>query len=202
MPNGAKSPMDLGEDAVNLAQNLVQQGISVEQLLKGMNPEEINKFLVSQYNLLNEKYEELKRQLTELQGDLKDEEQNTAQRIERILALMTSNMAFIKQMIQIEDVNNDKLVEQEKINNRQELQVASLIERQNRFAVGMSTMDKNFKTIMSEIQKLKAKDVEHDKFQWKVTVLAGVAISVFVWLMTGDNLAKLTVLLVSLSGQK
>lgn len=202
MSNDAKSPEKQGEDAISLVENLTSQGVSVDAILKGMKPDAIHTFLVNQYNLLHEKYESMEEQLRKIEEDIQKDNQETTQRIERILALMTSNLTFIKQMIQLEGVNNDKLTDQEKINNRQELQMANLIDRQNRFAVSLTAMDKNNKTIMSEIEKLKAKDVEHDKFQVKVMTVASIIMAVITWLMTGDNLAKLTVFLVNFTGQQ
>lgn len=202
MADEGKSPEKSGADTAQLVHDLSSQGISVEQVLKGMEPQQIYAFLISQYNMLAERYTSMEQQLRNLESLVKSDSKETTQRIERILALMTSNLTFIKQMIQLEDVNNDKLVEQEKVNNRQELQVATLIERQNRYAVSLATMDKNNHTIMEEIAKLKEKDVEHDKFQVKVMTIASVISGIAIWLLTGDNLAKLTVFLVSITGPK
>lgn len=202
MSNDAKSPDNSGEDAIKLVSDFSHQGISVDQLLKGMSQPDVISFLISQYNTLKERYEGLEQQLKKLESLLKSDHRETAQRIERILALMTSNLTFIKQMIQLEDANNDKLTEQEKLNNRQELQAASFIERQNQLSVSLATMDKNNHIIMDEIAKLKTKDLEHDQFEFKVMTVASVVSAIIFWLMTGDNLAKLTVFLSSLTGHK
>lgn len=202
MSNDSKSPENTGEDASKLVSDFSHQGISVDQILKGMTQLDVNTFLISQYHTLEERYESLEKQLKKLESLLKSDHRETAQRIERILALMTSNLSFIKQMIQLEDANNDKFTDQEKLNNRQELQVASLIERQNQLAVSLATMDKNNHTIMDEIAKLKTKDIEHDQFKFKVMTVASVVSAILFWLMTGDNLAKLTVFLLNLTGQK
>ena len=167
-----------------------------------MEPQKIYTFLIGQYNMLSERYTSIEQQLRRLETLVKSDSKETTQRIERILALMTSNLTFIKQMIQLEDVDNDKLVEQEKVSNRQDLQVATLIERQNRYAVSLATMDKNNHTIMEEIAKLKEKGVEHDKFHIKVMTIASVVSGIAIWLLTGDNLAKLTVFLVNITGSK
>ena len=202
MTDDAKSPEKSGADTAQLVHDLSSQGISVEQVLKGMEPQKIYTFLIGQYNMLSERYTSIEQQLRRLETLVKSDSKETTQRIERILALMTSNLTFIKQMIQLEDVDNDKLVEQEKVSNRQDLQVATLIERQNRYAVSLATMDKNNHTIMEEIAKLKEKGVEHDKFHIKVMTIASVVSGIAIWLLTGDNLAKLTVFLVNITGSK
>lgn len=202
MTDDAKSSEKSGADTAQLVHDLSSQGISVEQVLKGMEPQKIYTFLIGQYNMLSERYTSIEQQLRRLETLVKSDSKETTQRIERILALMTSNLTFIKQMIQLEDVDNDKLVEQEKVSNRQDLQVATLIERQNRYAVSLATMDKNNHTIMEEIAKLKEKDVEHDKFHIKVMTIASVVSGIAIWLLTGDNLAKLTVFLVNITGSK
>lgn len=202
MTDDVKSPEKSGADTAQLVHDLSSQGISVEQVLKGMEPQKIYTFLIGQYNMLSERYTSIEQQLRRLETLVKSDSKETTQRIERILALMTSNLTFIKQMIQLEDVDNDKLVEQEKVSNRQDLQVATLIERQNRYAVSLATMDKNNHTIMEEIAKLKEKDVEYDKFHIKVMTIASVVSGIAIWLLTGDNLAKLTVFLVNITGSK
>ena len=202
MTDDVKSPEKSGADTAQLVHDLSSQGISVDQVLKGMEPQQIYAFLIGQYNMLSERYTSIEQQLRRLETLAKSDSKETTQRIERILALMTSNLTFIKQMIQLEDVNNDKLVEQEKVSNRQDLQVATLIERQNRYAVSLATMDKNNHTIMEEIAKLKEKEVEHDKFHIKVMTIASVVSGIAIWLLTGDNLAKLTVFLVNITGSK
>ena len=202
MTDDVKSPEKSGADTAQLVHDLSSQGISVEQVLKGMEPQKIYTFLIGQYNMLSERYTSIEQQLRRLETLVKSDSKETTQRIERILALMTSNLTFIKQMIQLEDADNDKLVEQEKVSNRQDLQVATLIERQNRYAVSLATMDKNNHTIMEEIAKLKEKDVEYDKFHIKVMTIASVVSGIAIWLLTGDNLAKLTVFLVNITGSK
>lgn len=202
MTDDVKSPEKSGADTAQLVHDLSSQGISVDQVLKGMEPQQIYAFLIGQYNMLSERYTSIEQQLRRLETLAKSDSKETTQRIERILALMTSNLTFIKQMIQLEDVNNDKLVEQEKVSNRQDLQVATLIERQNRYAVSLATMDKNNHTIMEEIAKLKEKEVEHDKFHIKVMTIVSVVSGIAIWLLTGDNLAKLTVFLVNITGSK
>lgn len=202
MSNDAKPSENTGEDAANLLANLSKQGVSVDDIIKGMQPDAIHSFLIKQYNLLSDKYITMEEQLRHLESALHNDNGNTNQRIERILALMTSNLAFIKQIIQIEDDTNGKIADQEKVNNHQELQISGLIDRQNRLVSSLNALNTNNTTIMNEIEKLKAKDVDHDKFQIKVISITSVIIAIITWLATGDNLAKLTMFLMNLNGQK
>lgn len=148
---------------------------------------------------MNERYTSIEDQLKQLRDLVKDDEKDINQRIERILSLMTSNMTFIKQMIQIEDTDNEKLTEQEKINARQELQFAGLVDRQNRFSMSLVSIDNNTKAILAELGKLKAKSIQHDQFHIKLAVIGTVVLSIGAWLLAGDNLTKLIVALKQLS---
>lgn len=191
MPNAAKSSDISGENALNVLKNMTNQDIPVDKLLSSMDRQEVIKFLLGQYNLLDERMTSLESSFKQLQEMSKEEGRDTAQRIERILSLMTSNMAFIKQMIQLEDVNTDKLTEQEKINANQELQFTGLIDRQNRFAMCLTSIDNNTKAILEEISKLKARATQNDQFHFRLVVIGSIAIGVVTWLMTGDNLMKI-----------
>jgi len=195
MANDAKSPDVSGEDALSVLQNMTSQGIPVDKVLESMEPTDVMKFLMGQYNLLNQHYQSLEEQLKQLKELVKDDEKDTSHRIERILTLMTSNMAYIKQMIQIEDINNEKLTEQEKINAKQELQFSGLMDRQNKFAISLANFDNNTKAILKELGKLKAKTIQHDQFNLRLVTIGSITIGVGAWLLTGDNLAKLIVAL-------
>lgn len=114
---------------------------------------------------------------------------------------MTSNMAFIKQIVQIEDANNDKLLEQERINQKQELQFSSMMDKQNRFSQSLKNMDANTRAILKEIEQLKANDQKHDNFRFRVLAVASIVTGVVVWLMTGDNFAKLVIIINEVTGK-
>lgn len=195
MVDGDKSSVKPGGYSLETLNKLAQQGVSVEDLLKKMSPQEINDFLVSQYKFLSDKYDSIEEQFKSTSDIIRKGNDDTSQRMQRILSLMTANLAFMKQMIQLEDDSSDKLAEQERVNAKQELQFSSVIDRQNRFAQSLANMDKNSQAIIKEIEKLKEKCAEHDKFQIRVTTIVTLITGALAWLMTGDNFAKLIVFL-------
>lgn len=195
MADGDKSSVKPGGYSLETLNKLAQQGVSVEDLLKKMSPQEINDFLVSQYKFLSDKYDSIEEQFKSTSDIIRKGNDDTSQRMQRILSLMTANLAFMKQMIQLEDDSSDKLAEQERVNAKQELQFSSVIDRQNRFAQSLANMDKNSQAIIKEIEKLKEKCAEHDKFQIRVTTIVTLITGALAWLMTGDNFAKLIVFL-------
>ena len=202
MGDESKTPGNIGENVFDSIQKRLKQGESLESILKEVDPAELYTFFTSQYQLLKDKYDSLAEQLQKVTTSFNRGDKDAIARIERIMNLMTSNMAFIKQIIQIEDVNNDKLVAQEKINQKQELQYASIIEKQNRFSQSLKNMDTNTRAILEEIENLKANDQKHDNFRFRVITIASIASGVVLWLLTGDNLAKLVIIINQFTGTK
>ena len=202
MGDESKMPGNTGENVFDSIQKRLKQGESLESILKEVDPAELYTFFTSQYQLLQDKYDSLSEQLQKVTSSFNRGDKDAIARIERIMNLMTSNMAFIKQIIQIEDVNNDKLVAQEKINQKQELQYASIIEKQNRFSQSLKNMDTNTRAILEEIENLKANDQKHDNFRFRVITIASIASGVVLWLLTGDNLAKLVIIVNQFTGTK
>lgn len=194
MADANNLPVNSGENILDSIRNKISQGSTLEQALAGVDLKELYTFFDEQYSLLKDKYDSLSEQISSIANSLKRNDTEMVQRIERIMNLMTSNMSFIKQIIQIEEANNDKLAEQEKINMKQELQFSSLVEKQNRFSQSLKNMDTNTRAILQEIEVLKANDVSHDKFRYKIITIASVVTGIVVWLLTGDNLAKLVIL--------
>lgn len=202
MADESKMPGNTGENVFDSIQKRLRQGESLEAILKEVDPKDLCAFFHQQYSLLQDKYDSLAEQLQKVTEQFNRGDKDAIARIERIMNLMTSNMAFIKQIIQIEDANNDKLLAQEKLNQKQDLQYASIIERQNRFSQGLKNMDTNTRAILEEIENLKANDQKHDNFRFKVITIASIVTTVVLWLMAGDNLAKLVVIISEFSGGK
>ena len=201
MENGDKDPENTGENVLDSIQKKLKQGDTLEQALNGVDPKDLYLFFTQQYQLLSGKYDSLIEQLNKATTLFSRGDKDAISRIERIMNLMTSNMAFIKQIVQIEDVNNDKLLEQERINQKQELQFSSMMDRQNRFAQSLKNMDANTRAILKEIEQLKANDRKHDNFRFRVLAVASIVTGVVVWLMTGDNFAKLVIIVNEITEQ-
>lgn len=194
MENGDKNPENTGENVFDSIQKKLKQGDTLEHALNGVDPADLYLFFTQQYQLLSGKYDSLIEQLNKATTLFSRGDKDAISRIERIMNLMTSNMAFIKQIVQIEDANNDKLLEQERINQKQELQFSSMMDKQNRFAQSLKNMDANTRAILKEIEQLKANDRKHDNFRFRVLAVASIVTGVVVWLMTGDNFAKLVII--------
>ena len=202
MGDESKMPGNTEGNVFDSIQKRLRQGESLDAILKEVDSKELCSFFQQQYNLLQDKYASLSEQLQKVTELLERKDKDAIARIERIMNLMTSNMAFIKQIIQIEDVNNDKLLAQEKLNQKQELQYASIIEKQSRFSQSLKNMDTNTRAILEEIENLKANDQKHDNFKFKVVTIASIAAGIVLWLMTGDNLTKLMIIVNEFTGAK
>ena len=201
MGNDNKESENPGENVLDSIQKKLKQGDTLEQALNGVDPKDLYLFFTQQYQLLSGKYESLTEQLNKVTTLFSRGDKDAIARIERIMNLMTSNMAFIKQIVQIEDANNDKLLEQERINQKQELQFSSMMDKQNRFSQSLKNMDANTRAILKEIEQLKANDQKHDNFRFRVLAVASIVTGVVVWLMTGDNFAKLVIIINEVTGK-
>lgn len=201
MGNDNKESENPGENVLDSIQKKLKQGDTLEQALNGVDPKDLYLFFTQQYQLLSGKYESLTEQLNKVSTLYSRGDKDAIARIERIMNLMTSNMAFIKQIVQIEDANNDKLLEQERINQKQELQFSSMMDKQNRFSQSLKNMDANTRAILKEIEQLKANDQKHDNFRFRVLAVASIVTGVVVWLMTGDNFAKLVIIVNEITGK-
>ena len=201
MGNDNKESENPGENVLDSIQKKLKQGDTLEQALNGVDPKDLYLFFTQQYQLLSGKYESLTEQLNKVTTLFSRGDKDVIARIERIMNLMTSNMAFIKQIVQIEDANNDKLLEQERINQKQELQFSSMADKQNRFSQSLKNMDANTRAILKEIEQLKANDQKHDNFRFRVLAVASIVTGVVVWLMTGDNFAKLVIIINEITGK-
>lgn len=190
-------------DASDKIPNSVNDGsahdLPIGAILKGMNQDEINRYILSNFTRLNTQYEELSEQFREIASVIKSGNKNVTDRIEHILTLMTSNMMFVKQMIQLENSSLTRLDDQEKVDAKLELQFSTIINRQNQFAQCIENMNNNSKAILTEIEQLRANDINNDKFKTKVTLIASLCTVVVYWLISSLNLSNVAALISELS---
>ena len=164
----------------------------------GMSVEEIRQYVQIQYAMLEEKGVSLQQQLVDLKKQIYSDNDSVIQRIERVLALMNTQMALIKQMVELVDNFGDRLHEQEEFKTKHELEYIGIVERQNRFAANMQNMVENSKQIFMELEEIKSHQEQHDKFQWRFVIAFSIGASIVIWLVTGDHFANLLKLI---SGQ-
>ena len=172
-----------------------EQGLPIRAILKNVPPEQVHEYLLSHCEKLQQQCNELATQYKEIASSMSKNNADMVDRIDHILTLMTSHMMFIKQMIVIEEKTSARLDSQEKLNAKQELSFAGVIDRQNRFAQSVDNMNKNTKKIMEEIEYLRSKEVDNDKFKSRILLLGSIGTAVLYWLMSGNNLTKVLVFL-------
>lgn len=177
----------------------IARGVPIESILKSMPQERINAYLLAQVERLSKQHDDLAEQFRTVISAVKVGNKNVTDRIEHILALMTSNMMFVKQMIQFESSSMARLDDQEKTDAKLELQFSTVINRQNQFSQCIENMNKNSKALLEAIEELRANDVNNDKFKTKVTVIASLCAIVIYWIMSGLNLGKIIEFIQSLA---
>ena len=182
-------------DFENIVKVGSEQGLPISAILQSMSNEQINEYLLSHCEKLQEQCDTLSAQYKEIASTMSKSNADVVDRIDHILSLMTSHMMFIKQMIEIEEKTSVRTDSQEKLNAKQELAFAGLIDRQNRFSQAVDNMNKNTKKIMEEIEYLRSKEVENDKFRSRMLLIGSIGSIVLYWLMSGNNLTKVLVFL-------
>ncbi len=185
----------LSADFVDQIKSGSDQGLPIDTILKRMNQDEINAFVITQYNNLSRQFKDLSDQYQTVIDHAKKNNKEIIDRIEHILSLMTANMAFIKQLVQITDVTTARLGEQEKMNSKQELAFANLVSNQNRFSQCLDNMSKNNVAIVKAMEELKSKVDAHDKFNAKIAILISIGTLVIGWIMSGTNFSQIMVLI-------
>ena len=185
----------LRADFVDQIKSGSDQGLPIDTILKRMSQDEINAFVITQYNNLSRQFKDLSDQYKTVIEHAKKNNKEIIDRIEHILSLMTANMAFIKQLVQITDVTTARLGEQEKMNSKQELAFANLVSNQNRFSQCLDNMSKNNVAIVKAMEDLKSKVDEHDKFNAKIAILISIGTLVIGWIMSGTNFSQIMVLI-------
>ena len=185
----------LSADFVDQIKDGSDQGLPMETILKRMSQDEINAFVLTQYNNLSRQYRDLADQYKTVIEHAKKNNKEIIDRIEHILSLMTANMAFIKQLVQITDVTTARLNEQEKLNSKQELAFANLVSNQNRFSQCLDNMSKNNVAIVKAMEELKSKVDSHDKFNAKIAILISIGTLVIGWIMSGTNFSQIMILI-------
>lgn len=172
-----------------------KKGLPIDVVLKGMGQSEVNSYLFLQYDLIEDQYNKLVEQYNTVLHDVKKGNKELIGRIEHILSLMSANMAFIKQLVALIDTSTARLDEQEKINTRQELSLASFVDKQNQLSQCLTNMNANSVAIVKTIDEIKTKLNEHDKFNSKIAILLSIGALLVTWLMTGNNFSQLLVFL-------
>lgn len=143
-----------------------------------------------QYTFFDGQCTDLKQQLQDVTRLVDNRNNDLVQRIERIIALMTNHMICLKQIIELVDNFGDRLHELEKSEHKRDIEFVHLAEQQNSLAQAQAQWTKSSSQIFSEIEDLKKRAANHDKFEFKVAVVGAVALAIFLWLLGGDNLVN------------
>lgn len=191
----ADDSISTSEDFAKHLHDGARQDLPIDVILKGMGQSEINTYLLTQYNVIEDQYNKLVEQYNTVLHDVKRGNKELIGRIEHILSLMSANMAFIKQLVTLVDTSTARLDEQEKLNTKQELSFASIVDKQNQLSQCLTNMNNNSIAIVKTMEELKTKVNEHDKFNSKIAILLSIGTMLFAWLMTGNNFSQLIVFL-------
>ena len=186
-------PEDEEPSASELLTTPLLKGVEFSQAIKELGSENLKLYLNGQYDFLLKHCNRIQDQLNELRNKVDSNNVNLVRRVEKILTQMTSYMAIIKQMVDIVASYGERLTEQEKAQAKQELEYASLVERQNRFAISLAKLEKNGREIVEEVEDVKQKEEDHGKLEWKLFSIVSIGVAIVAWLLTGDNFAKILI---------
>lgn len=182
---------DLLPKAAAILNDPLLNGVGFDQAIKDMGPAKLKEYMEGQYAFLQQHYEGLRSQLDELTRKVRSDRNNLVQRIERILLQMTHHMTIIRQMIDIVSSYGDRITAQEREMSKRETEHASLVERQNRFAISLAKLEKNSKEIVEELDDVRQKEEAHSKLEWRVMTVFAIGAAIVAWLLTGDHFAQI-----------
>jgi hypothetical protein len=74
------------------------------------------------------------------------------------------------------------------------MEYAAVVDKMNRMAKNFVKLENNQKEIVDELECLKQRQDEDDKFKWKVTAIMIIVSPIIGWLCVGDHLRKCVII--------
>lgn len=171
------------------------QSMTFNQAVDSLGVEALKQALLAKFSVYDKGRINIERQLDAIKTKITKDKADTTHRVDRLINLMTSNAAFIRQMIDLLDDYGNKLSTHEKNSIRHQMEYAAVVERMNRMAKNFVQLENNQREIVDAIESLRQKQEEDDRFRWKLVWFMGIVGSLVGWLCFGEHLKTLIVVL-------
>ena len=168
--------------------------MSFEQAVDKLGADVLKDALLDKFAVYDQGRKNIEEQLNELRKQVSKENAELVQRVDKLISLMTNNAVFIRQMIDLLDDYGNKLSKYEKDAVKHQMEYAAVVDRMNRMANNFVKLENNQKEIVDELEALKSRQDEDDKFKWKMIWILSIVSGIVGWLCVGDNLKKCVVI--------
>ena len=168
--------------------------MSFHQAVESLGADALKNALLDKFSVYDQGRRNIEEQLCTLKDQVAKDNTAIAQRVDKLISLMTNNAVFIRQMIDLLDDYGNKLSKYEKDAVKHQMEYAAVVDKMNRMAKNFVKLENNQKEIVDELECLKQRQDEDDKFKWKVTAIMIIVSPIIGWLCVGDHLRKCVII--------
>ena len=164
------------------------RSMSFQQAVDSLGMDAIKNAILDKFTVYDQGRKNIEGQLAALREKVSKDNIELVHRVDRLIALMTNNAAFIRQMIDLLDNYGEKLAAYEKDAIKHQMEYAAVVERMNRMANSFAKLENNQREIVEEMEGLIQRQDEDDKFKWKLITIVSIVGGLLGWLCMSDNL--------------
>lgn len=169
------------------------RSMTFQQAVDSLGMDAIKNAILDKFTVYDQGRKDIEGQLASLREKVFKDNVDLVHRVDRLISLMTNNAAFIRQMIDLLDNYGEKLANYEKDAIKHQMEYAAVVDRMNRMANSYAKLEANQREIVEEMEGLKQRQDEDDKFKWKLITIVGVVGGLLGWLCMSDNLKNFIV---------
>ena len=164
------------------------RSMNIQQAVDSFGMDAIKNAILDKFSVYDQGRKIIEGQLAALREKVSKDNIDLVHRVDRLIALMTNNAAFIRQMIDLLDNYGEKLSAYEKDAVKHQLEYAAVVDKMNRMANNFAKLENNQHEIVKEMECLKERQDEDDKFRWKLITIVSIVGGLLGWLCMSDNL--------------
>jgi len=171
------------------------RSMSFQEAVDSLGIDALKNAILDKFTIFEQGRINIESQLNSLRERVAKENSDIVQRVDKLITLMTNNAVFIRQMIDLLDNYGEKLSKFEKDSIQHRMEYLAIVEKMNTMAKNFVQVENNQREIVEEVEILKQRQDDDDKFKWKMATVLGLISVIVGWLCVGDNLKKLVIAL-------
>ena len=171
------------------------RSMHLNEAVSKLGADVLKEALMDKFAVLDQGRISIEEQLTALKAQMSKENSDLAHRVDKLISLMTNNVVFIRQMIDLLDDYGNKLSKYEKDAAKHQMEYAAVVDRMNRMATNFVKLENNQKEIVEEVEGLKSRQDEDDKFKWKLISIMTLVGTIAGWMCMSDHLKQFIVVM-------
>ena len=171
------------------------RSMPLNEAVSKLGADVLKEALLDKFAVLDQGRISIEEQLTALKAQMSKENSDLAHRVDKLISLMTNNVVFIRQMIDLLDDYGNKLSKYEKDAAKHQMEYAAVVDRMNRMATNFVKLENNQKEIVEEVEGLKSRQDGDDKFKWKLISIMTLVGTIVGWMCMSDHLKQFIVVM-------